>query len=135
MDVNFLFNLHSGVRWIIVLVGVIALVRFAVGMFGKQAYDSIGRVSLSILNVVVTIQFLLGLVLITWKGTLVGTASYWGYALGHAIIMVIAIGTIGATGGRVKRATTDEQKWRTGTIGLVAASALIFVGVLAVNGW
>ncbi len=135
MDIGFLINLHSGVRWIVVLVGLIALVRFVVGMFAKQSYDAIGRISLSVLNAVVGIQFLLGLILLLWKGMNVGSAQYWGYAAGHALVMIIAIGALGATSGRVKRAATDDQKWRIGTIGLVVVSILVFVGVMSVNGW
>ena len=135
MDIAFLQSLHSGVRWLIVAVGVIALVRHVVGMFGKQAYDAIGRISLSGLTGLVTLQFLLGLTLIIWKGTTINTASYWGLAGGHAAVMIIAIGVTAATSGRVRRANSDEQKWRIGTIGLLIVAVLIYVGVLAVNGW
>ena len=135
MDFVFVQNLHSGVRWLVVVAGLVALGRFAVGMFASQAYDKFGRVSMSAFSGLLGIQFLIGLVLLLWKGFALSNASYWGIALGHAIVMIAAIGVAGATSGRVKRAETDAQKWRIGTIGLLIVAVLIYVGVLSVNGW
>lgn len=135
MDIAFVQDLHSGVRWLVVIAGLVGLIRFAVGMFGKQAYDRIGRISLSAFNALIGIQFLIGVVLLIWKGFINNTAAYWGYAGGHALIMVAAIGLAGATSGRVKRAASDEQKWRIGTFGLLIVAVLIYVGVMSVNGW
>jgi hypothetical protein len=135
MDIAFVQNLHSGVRWLVVLAGAVALVRFAVGLMATQPYDAIGRISMSVLNALLGIQFVIGLVLIFWKGIIVGTAQYWGYAWGHGIVMIAVLGVAGATSGRVKRAATDQQKWRIGTIGLLIVAVLVIVGVMAVNGW
>lgn len=135
---SFLQSLHGDMRWLIVLVGLVALVRHAVGLFGGQKYDAIGRISFTILNALVGIQFLLGLTLLIWKVVAIGAsgnAQYWGEVGAHAVIMFITIGLIGGVSGRVKRAATDQEKWRIGTVGMLIVAVLIFVGVMSVRGW
>jgi len=40
---GFLLMLHSIVRWLIVIVGVVALVKFAIGLLQKSAFGKMDR--------------------------------------------------------------------------------------------
>ncbi len=60
---DFLFNLHSGVRWLVVLVTLIALVKLVLGLVQKQAYDTLTQRIMRAFSELTSIQWLLGIIL------------------------------------------------------------------------
>lgn len=134
MDYSFWVEAHSGIRWLVVLAGLVALGRTVIGLLQNASYSQIDRRLFSILNGLLGLQFVLGLVLIVWRGISFGWNTL-GNPLLHLAIMLVAIGVVGATGGRMKRAARGAEAFRTGTVGLLVAAILVFVGVAVVNGW
>ena len=114
-----LLTLHSWLRWVVLLLGVLAVVRALAGRGGRpwsRADDSIGKWFISSLDV----QFLVGLILyaglspITQAafanfGAAMRTPGLRFFAVEHLVGMVIAIAV--AHVGRVKiRAATDHRR-------------------------
>ena len=83
-----LFRIHSDWRWIIVLLAVAAVIRLAVGLFGRQEYDRSARILTSLFAISIDIQVLLGLAYMIWQG--IENDLWPRYRFEHLVVMVIA---------------------------------------------
>ncbi len=132
MDYAFWFAMHGGIRWLIVVMLVATLVKFAYGMLRGQAFGAVDARLLRIDNILLGIQFLLGIVVIFWRSSLGSMPSdRWT----HMLIMILAVGLGGLTSVRARKANGDKAKYLTGLIGIGIVSILIFIGVSIVGGW
>ena len=66
---DFLYNVHSYLRWIIVAVAIIALIRFIIVWLGKAEAGSMDRGLMSGFIGMLDLQMLLGIVILIWLGT------------------------------------------------------------------
>lgn len=68
MDVMALVqSIHGYWRWIAALVAVVALVKFLLGMLGRNKVEQIDKTIAAAFAGVMTVQFVLGLVTLIWK--------------------------------------------------------------------
>ena len=82
--IDLAFLLHSWVRWLIVLVAVLAVAKFAYGWMNKATLDKMDRGLMSGFSGLIDLQALLGILLILGMG--------WNqaYRIEHAITMIVA---------------------------------------------
>ncbi|MDC0714543.1 hypothetical protein POL68_39210 [Stigmatella sp. ncwal1] len=81
---NFLFHLHSGLRYLVLLVGFVALVYFASGLATKRPVGKGVRVLGAIYSGLLDLQVLVGI-------TLVALGRYYPQLIGHMVLMVLAV--------------------------------------------
>ncbi|SEU35550.1 MULTISPECIES: hypothetical protein [Stigmatella] len=81
---NFLFQFHSGLRFLVLLVGLVALVYFAVGQVTKRTAGKDVRVLGAIYSGLLDLQFLIGIVM-------VALGRYYPQLIGHIVTMVLAV--------------------------------------------
>ena len=68
LAIYFLLAIHAVVRWVIVIIGIIAVCTLAQGWLSKRPYSRFDRgISLSF-SLSMALQFLLGLILFLWMG-------------------------------------------------------------------
>ena len=82
--IGIFFALHSWVRWIIILVGVIAAIKFAYGWLKKASPAKMDRGLMSGFSGLIDLQALLGIVV------LLGMGLDPAYRIEHAVAMVVA---------------------------------------------
>lgn len=133
MNANFWLQMHSGVRWLVVLAFIIVLFRYAVGYVRKGNFAALDGKLLSVFSMLTAIQFILGLLLFGLYG--MSGIPLRENAVLHAIIMFVAIFVAASTGGRVKRAEGDASKYQTGLVGTLLSALLILLGVTLIGGW
>ena len=128
-------ELHSGIRWILVVLGLILLVRLGQGVMsrGKLKYGRLERLGMLALHWLFRIQWLVGILSLFLLGNLF--KSEFGYRWEHFIVMTIGLGVF-----ELQRAKfpgiKDGQKYRHGLVALLVVSILVFVGVLRIPaGW
>lgn len=128
-------ELHSGIRWILVVLGLILLVRLGQGVMsrGKLKYGRLERLGMMVLHWLFRIQWLVGILSLLLLGNLFN--SEFGYRWEHALTMTIGLGVF-----ELQRAKfpgiKDGQKYRHGLVALLVVSILVFVGVLRIPaGW
>lgn len=126
-----MLHAHSGLRWLVLIFLVIAIIKSFAGWFGKKDYNkSDNLIALLLLSFTHT-QMIIGVVLyfISEKVVAIGDAMkdsvlrFW--AMEHGITMLIAIALI--TIGRVKskKATESVDKFKKGAIFYTIAFILI----------
>ena len=130
-----LYQAHSGWRYIVLLLLVVALVKLLIGLVGGQRWSRLDHNLGVATPLVITIQWVLGIVL--WA---VAPAA-WFLERGsvnfaeHAGTMTLAVAAAHIGWSRAKRASSDGAKFRTAFIGFLIAGLLVALGVARITGW
>lgn len=118
---NTLLGLHSGLRYIVLILLVLALVGAIIGLFGKKAYTE-GNRKINLFAMIFThTQFLVGLILYFFSPMVnysnMGEAMkdamtrYW--TVEHSVMMLFAIILITVGHSRSKKASEAFNKHRS----------------------
>lgn len=132
---NMLFHTHSGWRYIVLLVLIIAIVKLLIGLLGKQSWSKFDQMLGVATPIVIDIQWLLGIVL--W---LMAPAA-WFAGRGtvnfaeHAGTMTLALAAAHIGWARAKRADSDGAKFQSAFVGFLIAGLLVGLGVARITGW
>ncbi len=119
--------LHSWVRWLVVLVALIDLVYFAIGWLQGRNYDQLARRLMSIFGMVISIQWLIGVVFLIVLGgqTGFGVRHYWE----HLTVMTIAVFVANVPNMLRRRQLADKQRYLVNLITIIAVIVLVIVGI------
>jgi hypothetical protein len=124
----FLLGLHSGVRWLVVLITIAALVKLILGVVQKQSYDKLTQRIMLAFSGLVSLQWLIGIILLLALGVF-NSGMIWS----HAGVMTIAV-AVSHLHNRWKKAE-DPVRYRMSLLVVIAVLVLVVVGVSLVNGW
>ncbi len=124
----FLLGLHSGVRWLVVLVTLVALVKLIIGIVQKQSYDKLTQRIMLAFSGIVSLQWLIGIIVLIVFGNF-SSGQIWS----HAGTMTIAV-AVSHLHNRWKKAE-DPVHYRMSLLIVIAVLVLVIVGVALVNGW
>jgi len=133
----FLLNLHAGLRYVVLVLIAIALLRAILAWFGKKPYsESYRKINLFAMISAHT-QFLVGLILYfyspfvklsTMGETMKDSAlRYW--TVEHVAMMLFAVVLITIGHSRSKKATDDTSKHRAITLFYGLAVLIIVVAI------
>ena len=127
---SMIFYTHSGWRYIVILVLVVAIAMMLFGWLGKRKWGTWDQRIGMITPIVLDIQWLLGLILwTTWP------ARMHSNVLEHMTTMTLALIAAHIGWSRAKKATTDEGKFRIAAIAYIGAGLLVGLGVARITGW
>jgi hypothetical protein len=127
---GFLLMLHSIVRWLIVIVGIIAIVKFAVGLARKSAFGKMDRGLSSGFSGLMDFQVTLGLLYFFITGF--GGDGFPMYRIEHLVTMLIAAAVAHAPSIFKKAA----NKYAIALGAIVGALVLVYIGVARLpGGW
>jgi len=128
---GFILMIHSILRWLIVVVGLIALVKLGSGWLGKQAFGKMDRGLISGFSGLMDLQMLLGVIFFIWSG--VAEAGFPMYRIEHAITLIVAVAVAHLPARWKKEA--DNPRFRNSFFAILISMLLIVVGVATVGGW
>ena len=128
---GFVLMFHSIVRWVLVLVGVIALVKFLVGWLRKSEFTKMDRGITSGFSGLMDLQVLLGLIFLLWNG-LAGGVGFPMFRIEHMVTMFLAAVAAHAP-AFMKKA---ENQFMVRFLAVLGALVLVFIGVARLpGGW
>lgn len=123
-----LIEAHSGIRWLVVLITIIALIWMTLGLVQKRTFDQTAKRVMLAFSGLVTVQWLLGLILLLVMG------AFTGYQLEHAVTMTLATGAAHMH-NRFKNAP-DQTRYRNNLLLILIVLMLVFIGVARLpQGW
>lgn len=126
---NLIFEAHSGVRWLVVLMTIVALGWLAWGMIQKRAYNKTTHTVVASWAGLVGLQWILGIVLFLVLGAF-DMRERWE----HFFVMTLALAAAHAYVPLKKR--NDALRYRGGLGSIVAVLLLVYIGVaLLPQGW
>jgi len=127
---NILLMIHSILRWVILLVAVIAIVVFLVSWLRRSQLQGVDRGLMSGFSGLMDLQATLGIVLLVWSG--LAGVGFPRYRLEHAFIMVLAA-VVAHLSARWKNA--DEPiRYRNYFLIILASLALVLIGISVLPG-
>jgi hypothetical protein len=127
-----LLAIHSYLRWLIVLVALVAVVKFALGWLQGGTFKGMDRGLASGFSGLLDLQVTLGIIFMVWTG-LTG-AGFPMFRIEHATTMIIAA-VVAHLPARWKKAT-DSIRFRNTLFCILGALLLVYVGVMRLpGGW
>lgn len=121
-----LFHAHSGVRYLVLLAGLIAVVYAAIGLFGRKPYDRGGRITMQLFVGLLDVQVLLGIILVfLWP--------FYPALTGHIVMMALAAVVAHVTSAMNRRRPAERKSWPLHFGGAVLAMLFIVGGIMAIG--
>ena len=122
-----LIVIHGLIRWLVALVAVIGIVKFALGWLQKLPYTSMDHGLMSGYIGLLDLNFLLGLIILIFGG------GFNSQRIEHAGTMFIAI-AIAHSSAAWRKSDDAQKKFRNNLIVVVVSLIFIFVGVVRLRG-
>jgi len=127
-----LLMIHSYLRWLIVLVALVAIIKFALGWLRGGEFKGMDRGLSSGFSGLLDLQVTLGLILMIWTG-LTGV-GFPMFRIEHATTMIIAA-VVAHLPARWKNAA-DKVRFRNTLFCILGALLLVYAGVMRLpGGW
>lgn len=127
---NILLMAHSMLRWLILLLAVITIVKYLIGWFANSQFKSMDRGLMSGFSGLMDLQVTLGIILLLWTGF--AGAGFPISRILHGVIMIIAA-VVAHLSARWKNAD-DRTRFQNNLFVIVTSLVLIVVGIVLVAG-
>jgi hypothetical protein len=125
-----LLIIHSSLRWLIVLVALVAVVKFALGWRRGNAFKSIDRGLVSGFSGLMDLQAALGLIYLIGDG--IAGAGFPSFRIEHAITMIIA--AVVAHLHVLWKNADDKLRFRNSMLIILDVLVIIFFGIARLPG-
>lgn len=135
-------HLHSGLRYVVLLLLILAIITAISGVIGKKTYTE-GNRKLNLFTLIAAhIQLVVGIVLYTMStmvsfsdmGTVMKTANLRYWTVEHVVMMVLAIILITVGHSKSKKATNSTAKHKSIAVFYTIALVIIIGAIMmAVN--
>jgi hypothetical protein len=122
---TFLYQAHSGLRFLVLLAGLGALIALAIGGFTGRPVRAARGLTAAFTGLL-DLQVLLGLALV------IG-GIFYGALMGHLTLMLVAAVAAHVAGVRARKAGDERQANRLRLIGVAVALLCIVLGVAAIG--
>jgi uncharacterized membrane protein YphA (DoxX/SURF4 family) len=122
---GFLLMLHSILRWIILLVAVIAIIKFAVSWRRGGEFKGMDRGLTAAFSGLMDLQVALGIVFLLWSGFT--SAGFPRYRIEHSLTMSIAA-VVAHLSARWKNADA-AIRFRNNLLIIIASLVLVVIGI------
>jgi heme A synthase len=124
--INGIFHAHSGLRYLVLLAGVVALVVTALGVFGRKPYERPTRIAMAVFTGVLDLQVLLGIVMVV-------LGCFYPALMGHLMMMVLAAIAAHALSIFARKQADGKRAHTIALVGVVLALGLIVGGISAIG--
>lgn len=123
---NMLYHAHSGLRFLVLLAGIAALLYLAYGWATRRAYDKPARILPASFVGLAWLQIILGVLL-------VASGIFYPSLIGHISMMVL--GTVAAQVLTVmgKKTADARRGYLLSLVGVITALVLILLGIAAIG--
>ncbi len=121
-----LFAAHSGIRFLVLAVGLFALLYATVGLLGKREYSSAMARLASAFAGLIHLQLLVGIGVLFVR-------PFHTQLIGHLFMMLAAAVVAQFTSSVVKRRPPDKKSYGPHLVGAVLALLFMTTGILAIG--
>ena len=127
---NILLMAHSGLRWLILLVAVVAIIKFTVAWRAGSTFKGMDRGLTAAFSGLMDLQVTLGIIFLLWSGF--AGAGFPRHRIEHAVAMILAAG-VAHLSARWKNAD-DKTRFRNNLFTIIASLILVLVGIASLPG-
>jgi cytochrome bd-type quinol oxidase subunit 1 len=123
---HILFHAHSGVRYLVLLAALAALVILFAGWSGRKPWTKGARIATAAFTGLLDLQVLLGVLLVT-------TGVFYPRLIGHITLMLLAAIFAHGLSVAARRAADDRRRYGLALAGVLLALVLIVAGIAAIG--
>ena len=123
-----LLHSHSGLRYLVLLLGVAVIVYALRGAIARAPYDHRMRIMGGLFAVLIDLNIVVGLAIIVFS------QSFQPYVGVHIVTMLFAAGVAHVVPAVMKRRPMEERTYLPHAIGGLIALALVVAGILVLPG-
>jgi len=130
-----LLFIHSWVRWLVLLVAVVALVRHVLGWLRRDNYDGAARGLLSAFSGLIDLNVLIGVIQLIafWRSYSAAAGGFPMPQVEHLGAMLIAA-IIAHLPARLWRNSPDANRYRNTAIAILVSVLVIIAGIMPLVG-
>lgn len=121
-----LLHAHSGLRYLVLLAGLLSLAYALFGWLSGRTYDRGMKISASSFAGLLHLQVLLGFALLV-------SGRFYGALIGHIFMMLMAAAAAQIPLSVMRRRPAEERTYAPHAVGTVVALLLIWGGVMAIG--
>ena len=128
---NVLYQAHSGWRYLVILIFVLAIAKFLISWLTNGKWSSLDQWLGLLTPISLDVQATLGIILwiVRQQWTIPVTQRTWE----HPVTMIVVLILAHVTWTRVKRAPTDRAKFQTGAVGYIIAGLVLALGIYRIT--
>lgn len=123
---NILFHAHSGLRYLVLLAGILSFLYSLVAGLRGRPWNGVARWLLVLFIALIDLQVVLGLVLVLVR-------PFFPALLGHIFMMVLAAAAAHVASVVNKRRPRERRSQMTAALGAAGALILIIGGITAIG--
>lgn len=123
---NMVYYAHSGLRYLVLLAGIAAIVVLARGLTGKRPYDRPARISSAVYTGSLHLQVVLGIIMIV-------LGRWYPALMGHLIMNLLAVAVATVLSGWGRREADSQRGYKYALTGVVVSLLLLMGGIAAIG--
>ena len=120
-----LLVIHSAIRWAIIVIAVIAIIKFALALVTNASFKGLDRGLSSGYSGLMDLQVTVGLIYFIWNG--VAVAGFPSFRILHMIVMILAA-ALGHIPSRLK-SMPDKPRFQYSLFAVIGSLVLVGVGL------
>ncbi len=128
MDI--LLTIHSAMRWAIIAIAALAIIKFTIGWAGDSAFQGMDRGLAAAFSGLMDLQVAIGLTYFLWNG--IEAAGFPLHRILHLLVMIIAA-ALAHLPRRFKN-LTDKLRFQYSVFVILGSLVLIFIGIAILPG-
>lgn len=121
-----LLSAHSGLRYLVLLLGVLVIAYAAYGMVTKQPYDKRMRILAAAFTGTLDLTVLLGLAHLF-------TSRFYPQLGGHIVMMVLAVAVAHVVSVVVRRRPPEQRTYAPHLVATLIVLAIVSFGIVAIG--
>ncbi|MBM4184488.1 MAG: hypothetical protein FJ207_09700 [Gemmatimonadetes bacterium] len=121
-----LLNAHSGLRHLVLLLGIVVVAYAAYGLIGKRPYDTRMRILATAFTASLDLTVLLGIAHLF-------TSTFYPQLVGHLTMMALALAIAHIVSVVQRRRPLEQRTYGPHVVGTLVVLAVISVGILAIG--
>jgi hypothetical protein len=125
-----LLNLHSDVRWLVLSVALLAILKFGWGWWRGGAFTGFDRALTAAYSGLIDLQALLGIVFFFWSGYAGDGFPRFRFEHGFAMLLALLAAHLPARWRKLE----DRARFRRTLFAVLASVALILTGISTLPG-
>ncbi len=127
-----LLTIHSAIRWAILVVAVLVIVKYSIALAANGAFQGMDRGLAAGFSGLMDLQALAGLAYLIWNGT--SGAGFPFYRILHGLIMLVAL--VAAHLPARLKTLPDKLRFQYSLLAIVVSLVLLLIGIsLLPHGW
>lgn len=120
-----LLMIHAVLRWVILVVAVLAVLKFTLGWLTEAAFKGMDRGLAAGFSSLMDLQAGLGLVYLVWNG--LSSEGFPAFRIFHGIVMILAA-SLAHLPARFK-ALPDKPRFQYSLFAVLGSLVLVFIGL------